>query len=316
MSGPSGRIVLKTGAATDVGRLRTVNQDSYVLLPDRGLYAVADGMGGHQGGEVASQLAVETLQVAYQDLTSNSLTEAIAVANHRIRLEGEGDPSLRGMGTTVVAVALLPDETEGDDEPPDPAVPQRLVIANVGDSRGYLFRDSALVQITEDHSIVADLVREGRITPDEADVHPQRNIVTRVLGVYETVEADPVPVPRRSSCEDEASGQVRREQVGGALHASALRSERRREGLREQGFSDSWDVLDQQVAFRSEADHRQLDDRPLAVHDLLHVVAHGNKRGPSPVHGAGREALGVGGDRAHRCTFRATGRPPLAIMNM
>ena len=226
MSGTSGRIVLKTGAATDVGRLRTVNQDSYVLLPDRGLYAVADGMGGHQGGEVASQLAVETLQVAYQDLTSNSLTEAIAVANHRIRLEGEGDPSLRGMGTTVVAVALLPDETEGDDEPPDLAVPQRLVIANVGDSRGYLFRDSALVQITEDHSIVADLVREGRITPDEADVHPQRNIVTRVLGVYETVEVDlwpvdPVRGDRYLLCSDGLFNEVTSDQITAVLRRLA-----------------------------------------------------------------------------------------------
>lgn len=226
MSGTSGRVVLKTGAATDVGRLRTVNQDSYVLLPDRGLYAVADGMGGHQGGEVASQLAVETLQVAYQDLTSDSLTEAIAVANHRIRLEGEGDPSLRGMGTTVVAVALLPDETKGDDEQPDPAVPQRLVIANVGDSRGYLFRDSALVQITEDHSIVADLVREGRITPDEADVHPQRNIVTRVLGVYETVEVDlwpvdPVRGDRYLLCSDGLFNEVSSDQITAVLRRLA-----------------------------------------------------------------------------------------------
>ena len=98
-------VVLRAGAATDVGRLRTINQDRYVLLPDRDLFVVADGMGGHQGGEVASRLAIETLQVAYQEPTADALTEAIAVANHRIRNEGDADPHLRGMGTTVVALA-------------------------------------------------------------------------------------------------------------------------------------------------------------------------------------------------------------------
>ena len=228
MSGTPGRIVLKAGAATDVGRLRTVNQDSYVLLPERGLYVVADGMGGHQGGEVASQLAVETLQLAYQDSTADSLADAIAVANHRIRNEGDRDPDLRGMGTTVVAVALMPEEPDLDDdtEPADPDGPLHLLIANVGDSRGYLFRDSALLQITEDHSIVADLVREGRITADEAEVHPQRNIVTRVLGVYETVEADlwpvdPVRGDRYLLCSDGLFNEVSSDQITAVLRRLA-----------------------------------------------------------------------------------------------
>jgi len=216
-------IVLRAGAATDVGRARTINQDRYVLLPDQDLFIVADGMGGHQGGEVASRLAIETLQIAYQDATPDALAEAIAVANHRIRNEGDADPDLRGMGTTVVALALMPEEPDPD-EPVDDNVdpPQHLLIANVGDSRGYLFRDSSLTQLTEDHSVVADLVREGRISAEEAEVHPQRNIVTRVLGVYETVEADlwpvdPIEGDRYLLCSDGLFNEVGADQIGSVL---------------------------------------------------------------------------------------------------
>ena len=216
-------VVLRAGAATDVGRLRTTNQDSFVLLGDRHLFIVADGMGGHQGGEVASRLAVETLQVAYQDPTADALTEAIAVANHRIRNEGDADPELRGMGTTVVALALMPEEPDPDGPVDDEAeLAQHLLIANVGDSRGYLFRDGSLAQLTEDHSVVADLVREGRITAEEAEVHPQRNIVTRVLGVYDTVEVDlwpvdPVAHDRYLLCSDGLFNEVGADQIGSVL---------------------------------------------------------------------------------------------------
>lgn len=216
-------VVLRAGAATDVGRLRTINQDSFVLLGDRDLFIVADGMGGHQGGEVASRLAVETLEVAYQDATADALTEAITVANHRIRNEGDADPDLRGMGTTVVALALMPEEPDPDEPVDDDAeLPQHLLIANVGDSRGYLFRDGSLTQLTEDHSVVADLVREGKITAEEAEVHPQRNIVTRVLGVYETVEVDlwpvdPVAHDRYLLCSDGLFNEVGADQISSAL---------------------------------------------------------------------------------------------------
>jgi serine/threonine protein phosphatase PrpC len=221
-------VVLRAGGATDVGRLRTINQDSFVLLPDRDLFIVADGMGGHQGGEVASRLAIETLQVAYQDHTAEALEEAIAVANHRIRNEGDADPDLRGMGTTVVALALLADEAPAgdEDEPSEAPAPSRLLIANVGDSRGYLYRDDALVQLTEDHSVVADLVRDGRITAEEAEVHPQRNIVTRVLGVYESVEVDLWPVDplqgdRYLLCSDGLFNEVGADQICSVLRRLA-----------------------------------------------------------------------------------------------
>ena len=128
-------IALRSGAATHVGRLRTINQDAYVLLPDRALFVVADGMGGHQGGEVASKLAIETLLVAYHEPTADALEEAIAVANHRIRNEGEADPNLRGMGTTVVALAVMPDEPDADGPDAEDTPPEHLVIANVATPR-------------------------------------------------------------------------------------------------------------------------------------------------------------------------------------
>lgn len=220
------QVILRAGAATDVGRLRTINQDRFVLLPDRNLFIVADGMGGHQGGEVASRLAIETLQVAYQDPTADALTEAIAVANHRIRNEGDADPDLRGMGTTVVALALMPEEPEPDAPESDEEPPQHLLIANVGDSRAYVFRDGSLAQLTEDHSVVADLVREGRITAEEAEVHPQRNIVTRVLGVYESVEVDlwpvdPVQGDRYLLCSDGLFNEVGADQISSVLRRLA-----------------------------------------------------------------------------------------------
>ena len=217
-------VQLRAGAATHVGRLRTVNQDAYALLPDRHLFVVADGMGGHQGGEVAARLAIETLQVAYQDHTADSLTDAIAVANHRIRNEGDADPNLRGMGTTVVALALVPDEPDADEAEIDEedGRAQHLLIANVGDSRAYLLRDGNLVQLTEDHSVVADLVREGRISAQEAEVHPQRNVVTRVLGVYESVDVDlwpigPVAGDRFLLCSDGLFNEVGVDQISSVL---------------------------------------------------------------------------------------------------
>jgi len=214
-------ITLRAGGATDVGRLRNINQDSYVLIPERGLFIVADGMGGHQGGEVASRLAIETIQLAYQEATAEALQDALEVANHRIHIQAADDPDLKGMGTTVVAAALLEDggTSEGSD---DAQASQHLLIANVGDSRAYLFRDGDLTQLTDDHSLVADLVREGRITREEAEVHPQRNIVTRVLGVYEQVEVDlwpldPVRGDRVLLCSDGLFNEVGEDQIGSVL---------------------------------------------------------------------------------------------------
>jgi PPM family protein phosphatase len=232
VSDGTGRVVLRAGVATDTGRLRTINQDSYVLLPDRGLYVVADGMGGAQGGEVASRIAIETLEDSYRESSVDSLTGAIAAANHRI-YEAAEDPELRGMGTTTVAMAIIPDEaehdarsdadvTDDDGRTAGDEAPQRLLVVNVGDSRAYLFRDGGLTQLTDDHSVVAELVRDGRITPEEAEAHPQRNIITRVLGVYPEVTPDlwpidPVRGDRYLLCSDGLFNEVNDDQMSSVL---------------------------------------------------------------------------------------------------
>jgi protein phosphatase len=170
---------LRWGGATDVGRVRSNNQDQYLARDDIALWAVADGMGGHSGGEVASQIACETMGRTFADHTVEGLIDAIEQANAAVYRAGADDPELTGMGTTVVALAVV---EHGNDEV--------LAIANVGDSRCYRYAGGDLDQVTTDHSLVADLVREGSLSPEEAAVHPQRNIVTRVLGVYDNVPVD------------------------------------------------------------------------------------------------------------------------------
>jgi protein phosphatase len=160
--------------ASDAGQVRAGNEDS--ALAADGLFVVADGMGGHAAGEVASRVAVEALQASL----GTGIVEAVRMANQAVMDRADADPSLRGMGTTVCAIALGPDG--------------QVQVVNVGDSRAYLFRDGALVQITEDHNLVAQLEREGRLTAEEARVHPQRNIITRVLGNDPDVEVDVFPV--------------------------------------------------------------------------------------------------------------------------
>jgi protein phosphatase len=167
---------LDWAAASDTGRVRANNQDAAVA--EDGLFAVADGMGGHAAGEVASRVAVEALRTHAGD----GLEQAVRLANQAVLDRAAADPALRGMGTTMCAIALL------DAEPP------QVVVANVGDSRAYLFRDGELQQITQDHNLVAELEREGRITHEEALVHPQRNIITRVLGNDPDVEVDEFPI--------------------------------------------------------------------------------------------------------------------------
>lgn len=206
-------IRLRAGVATDTGRVRSNNQDSFLLLPDRGLWVVADGMGGAQGGEVASRLAIETFEDAYVEQTEQSLAEVVAEANHRI-YEAAESSELRGMGTTAVGLALVGDDDETDQ--------QHLVVVNVGDSRAYLYRDGGLTQLTDDHSVVAELVRDGRITAAEADVHPQRNVITRVLGVYPEVVADlwpidPVRGDRYLLCSDGLFNEVGDDQMAAVL---------------------------------------------------------------------------------------------------
>jgi PPM family protein phosphatase len=179
MTAHADRTALRWGGATDVGRVRPVNQDNYVARPESDLFVVADGMGGHRGGEVASEIASLTVADTFSERTVDGLIDAIEQANAAVHDAGVDDPDLSGMGTTVVALAVVHHE--------DADV---VAIANVGDSRCYRFADGELDQVTSDHSLVADLVREGSLSPEEAAVHPQRNIVTRVLGVNDEVPVD------------------------------------------------------------------------------------------------------------------------------
>jgi len=167
----------RIGAATDVGVTRQINQDSYATAP--GLAIVADGMGGHRGGEVASSIAAGEMVNRYVAPELDILVRGVEQANTRILDEAAANPNLHGMGTTCVALALI-----------EVADGTALGAVNVGDSRMYRLTGNVLEQLTEDHSLVEALVREGRITAAEAEVHPQRNIVTRALGVVEHVEVD------------------------------------------------------------------------------------------------------------------------------
>jgi PPM family protein phosphatase len=167
-------------AATDVGRMRKNNEDSY--LSTQPVAAVADGMGGHSAGEVASAIAIEELAALgsrgpweNETAATDDLKQAILRANRRIREMAAGDRKLNGMGTTLVA--LLED---GD----------MVHVANVGDSRGYLLRQGELSQVTVDHSLVQELVDDGRLSPEDAERHPQRSVITRALGIDPEVEFD------------------------------------------------------------------------------------------------------------------------------
>jgi PPM family protein phosphatase len=204
------------GAATDVGQLRTINQDNTLVADD--VFAVADGMGGHRGGEVASAVAVDALRQHFRDRTPMSLVDAVREANHAVVTRAQGDPDLRGMGTTLCALARV--EREDGDEV--------LTIVNVGDSRAYLLKkgEAALVQISEDHSLVQQLVRQGQLEPDAAATHPQRNILTRALGIDRDVKPDafvllPVRGDRYVLCSDGLFNEVTEERIAQVLRQTA-----------------------------------------------------------------------------------------------
>jgi serine/threonine protein phosphatase PrpC len=174
----------ETAGRTDPGRRRRRNEDAYVLAPP--LFAVADGMGGAQAGEVAARLATAAFREYHEadDLAGEErLAAIIQEANRRIFERARVDSEVSGMGTTVTAALL----EEG-----------RIVIGHVGDSRAYRLRSGRLEQLTDDHSLVADLVRGGRISPEEAETHPQRSVITRALGTDPEVDVDSLAVDAES----------------------------------------------------------------------------------------------------------------------
>jgi serine/threonine protein phosphatase PrpC len=175
-------VAVEFAGVTDIGRQRETNEDSCVVAPLGGgamLLAVADGMGGHQGGEVASRLAVQSLLDGLATPSARPWRErllaGVLAAHELICDEAAAKETLLGMGTTLTAAVV-----DG----------RRLVWAHVGDSRAYLWRSGDLTQLTEDHSLVREMVREGRLGETEAMRHPQRNVLTRALGMPETPAVD------------------------------------------------------------------------------------------------------------------------------
>ncbi len=169
-------------ARTDVGVVRSGNEDSYLMASDRGLFIVADGMGGHAAGEVASEMATRLIAESYHpvrgmsdDELMSQMVGAIRSANEAIFRRTLSEHDKRGMGTTTTVMNLLP---------------RRYLIGQVGDSRAYLLRGDTLTQLTKDHSYVQEQVDAGRLSPDEARTHPYANVITRCVGSSSDVVPD------------------------------------------------------------------------------------------------------------------------------
>ena len=204
--------VLRAGAASDVGHVREINEDRF-LVTDQ-LFAVADGVGGHQAGEVAAETAMQSLHAAFAGLAEPSvdgLIDAIEGANHAVWRLAHDTPDKRGMGTTLTALALVEEDGE-----------ERLAVANVGDSRVYLLQQGELLQLTEDHSLVEEMVRDGQLTPAEARDHPQKSVITRALGLADEVDVDtwellPYAGDRLLLCSDGLTNEVTDDDIAGPL---------------------------------------------------------------------------------------------------
>ncbi|MCL6451141.1 MAG: Stp1/IreP family PP2C-type Ser/Thr phosphatase [Acetobacteraceae bacterium] len=200
---------MRWAQATEIGLVRSANEDSLCISPQIGLFAVADGMGGHRAGEVASFTALRHLEeelaqrLAAGDAPDAALLKAVSAANRRVfELAGQ-NRHLKGMGTTVTACLYRSGV---------------LIVAHVGDSRAYLCRGNSILQLTEDHSLVRELVKNGGITEQEAAQHPHRNVLTRALGTEQTVAVDlgtftMRPGDRLVLCTDGLSGYLAPEDI-------------------------------------------------------------------------------------------------------
>ncbi len=211
-------LTLRWGSATDVGRVRTLNEDSMLAVP--GLFVVADGMGGHAAGEVASQLAVaEFARLADQaPVRAEDLTETVRRANEHILAAGAEREDRSGMGTTLTGIGVVGTGQLDQGE--------QLAVFNVGDSRVYRFTAGQLEQLTVDHSAVQELVDAGRLSAQAARSHPRRNVVTRSLG------SDPGPAPdlwlvppaagdRFLVCSDGLTGELEDPAIAALLEANS-----------------------------------------------------------------------------------------------
>jgi serine/threonine protein phosphatase PrpC len=202
--------IIEQAGRTDVGRQRSANEDSLVVRPP--LFAVADGMGGAKAGEVASAVAVEAVEAAQEsgEPAEAQLASIVRNANRRIYDLAVADESRRGMGTTLTLAKLHGDEVS---------------LAHVGDSRAYRLRAGELEQLTRDHSLVAELERSGQITPEAAEHHPQRSIITRALGPEPDVEVDTYTLTGREGdlfliCSDGLTSMISDDEVRSILRSA------------------------------------------------------------------------------------------------
>jgi PPM family protein phosphatase len=197
---------VRAGAATDIGLVREGNEDSYLV--EQPLFVIADGMGGHRGGEVASRLAVETIEALFRR-GEGALSEQVQEANRAVFERSTIDRAVAGMGTTLTAALVEED---------------RARLAHVGDSRAYLFRGGEMRMLTEDHTLVHRMVQQGEITEAEAERHPQRSVVTRALGIERSIPVDEIvvdlePGDRLLLCSDGLTSMVDDDAVGRILSA-------------------------------------------------------------------------------------------------
>ena len=211
---------MKVYAITDIGKARPINEDSFYLPRENEPFcAVADGMGGHNAGEVASAMAIQAFAEAMRRSEKRNATaihDAVLKANAVVYEEASRDLSKRGMGTTFTALV---------------ADGRRIHIAHVGDSRAYLMRSGAISRVTKDHTLVEEMVSQGLITEREARVHPKRNLVTRALGTSRDVDVDLIQLDVRDGevllmCSDGLSNMAEESLIGSILAAPAALKEK------------------------------------------------------------------------------------------
>jgi protein phosphatase len=288
---------------TDTGRQRRENEDSaFVRAP---VFVVADGMGGAQAGEVASRIAIETFEQGLADTGTpeERLAERVRDANHRIYDVSREEQGREGMGTTLTAAFL------GDTE---------VALAHVGDSRAYLFRDGQLTRLTQDHSLVDELVRQGKLTEEQAAEHPQRSIITRALGPEPQVEVDTYSYSTRAGdvvllCSDGLTSMLSEEQIKHILGGAPNLDEAARRLIDEANEAGGRDNITV-VLFRvEEVGSDGQTDQPTIVGDPAPVApvapdADGPES-PAPAPAPSRSAVAVA-SRPARVTPTPPGREP------
>jgi protein phosphatase len=227
---------IRSFGQSDIGKRREKNEDAYLINDERNIYLIADGMGGHLGGEFASHLAVKTIEEIFKTLEDDpeatlpeggglkpgdyagSLRYAISVASRRIYEKAQEDPTLRGMGTTTVALVFRNN---------------KAYIANVGDSRVYQIRGKKIIQVTKDHSLVGEQIRAGLLSADDTRAQRLKNIITRSVGFQEDVDSDiDIRVVKKGDryllCSDGLSNMVEDEEIHDIVINNGLQDAARR----------------------------------------------------------------------------------------